>query len=146
MLAQNFKTPTDLGISDAEFEALVKVLGMMERGEISYVRVSDDDEAWDHKGQYVGLFNMNEVYSTTQCGTAACIAGTCDWLFVTKFQGRFWSGFSDRGDLPASLRDLFAPNVIDEETWKDLSVEQAAIAIRNYLSSGEARWTEVLAE
>lgn len=35
MLAQNFKTPTDLDISDAEFDALRKVLGMLERGEIA---------------------------------------------------------------------------------------------------------------
>jgi hypothetical protein len=34
MLAQNFKTPAALGISDAEFEALVKALGMLEREEI----------------------------------------------------------------------------------------------------------------
>lgn len=34
MLAQNFKTAADLDLADAEFEALVKVLGMLERGEI----------------------------------------------------------------------------------------------------------------
>lgn len=34
MLAQNFKTPADLDLPNPEFEALVKVLGMLERGEI----------------------------------------------------------------------------------------------------------------
>jgi hypothetical protein len=35
MLANSFMTPSALGISDVEFDALVKVLGMLERSEIS---------------------------------------------------------------------------------------------------------------
>lgn len=31
MLAQNFKTAVNLGISDAQFDTLVLVLGMLER-------------------------------------------------------------------------------------------------------------------
>jgi hypothetical protein len=34
MLANNFMTPSALGLSDVEFESLVKVLGMLERGDI----------------------------------------------------------------------------------------------------------------
>jgi hypothetical protein len=35
MLAQNFKTAAELDLSDAEIKALVKVLGILERGELS---------------------------------------------------------------------------------------------------------------
>lgn len=40
MLAQNFKTPADLGITDVEFDALYKVLGILERSEVPHVPVT----------------------------------------------------------------------------------------------------------
>lgn len=43
MLAQNFKTPADLDLSDKEFASLVKVLGMLERG--SYLTTGEP--RWD---------------------------------------------------------------------------------------------------
>ena len=56
MLANNFMTPSALGISDAELDALVKVLGMLERGEIP------EDQ-----------FTMRRVQHP--CRTPACLCG-----------------------------------------------------------------------
>lgn len=56
MLANNFMTPSALGISDVEFDALVKVLGMLERREIP------DDE-----------FTMRRVQHPYR--TPACLCG-----------------------------------------------------------------------
>lgn len=38
MLAQNFKMPTDLALTDEEFRGLITTLGMMERGELTHVK------------------------------------------------------------------------------------------------------------
>lgn len=57
MLAQNFMAPSALGIPDAAFNALVKVLGMLERKEI--------EEA---------LFDMGRI-GRPECGTPGCIMG-----------------------------------------------------------------------
>ena len=56
MLASNFMAPSALGISEVEFDALVKVLGMLERGEIP------DDQ-----------FTMRRIQHP--CGTPACLCG-----------------------------------------------------------------------
>ena len=56
MLANNFMTPSALGLSDVEFESLVKVLGMLERGEIAEEQ-----------------FTMRRVQHP--CRTPACLCG-----------------------------------------------------------------------
>lgn len=67
MLAQNFRTAADLGISDAELGALITVLGMLERGELVYA---------PHNNSTVpNGFNMGSVDHQTDCGTVACICG-----------------------------------------------------------------------
>lgn len=110
MLAQNFKTPTALGISDIEFESLVKVLGMLERGEIE-------------KEQ----FDMRDVWHP--CGAPACLIG--------------WAGHVSGRELFTGRRsqDLFLLFASRRAT-----PAQAAIALRNYLTTGEANWAEALAE
>ena len=131
MLAQTFKTPADLYLDDKEFEALVKVMRMLESGEIVY-RSSGSKE--------VG-FNMMEWHN--ECNTVHCIAGLCDHLFGTAFTHgcpnraledlflvRWWDATRRRRTAPAPLN------------W--ISEDEAAMAIRNYLSTGDARWNEVL--
>lgn len=126
MLAQNFKTPADLGITAAEFDALVKVLGMLERGELTH-------DHWDCPSVPNG-FSMIEYITETQCGTVACIAGWADKIADTTFASRHLF------NLPRALDELFSG-----PTRGDASPSQAAIALRNYLTHGEPRWDEALA-
>lgn len=124
MLAQNFKTPTDLGITDAEHDALRKVLGMLERGEIK-----------SHQ------FSMKEW---GDCGTVHCIGG---WASTILKNNRL-------SDISApwrrtALSDLFYPRCyrvrgeyVDGYT---ATVDQAAVALRNFLTQGEPRWEEAIA-
>lgn len=147
MLAQNFKTSADLNLTDPEFEALVKFLGMLDRGEVRHVPVYDDLYGHDKDPTpktFHALFNMENVWTRAvgDCGTAGCIAGNCDLLFGTEF--------APRGDIrscgmPSPLLDLFIPNGIAWRRWKSITVEQTAIALRNYLTHGEPRWAEALA-
>lgn len=123
MLAQNLKTPADLGITDAEFDALAKVLGMLERGELTHT---------DKRAPTVpNGFNMGVVKTKTDCGTVCCIYGwactLCDW----------------HTSISHDLFTVFCPPNIGK--YSAITPAQAAIALRSYLTHGDPRWDEALA-
>jgi hypothetical protein len=136
MLANNFMAPSALGLSDVEFESLVKVLGMLERGEIA-------DEQ----------FTMRRVQHP--CRTPACLCGWANHIssgrafplqekpgatiFSSPTYGPYWKGMS------RSLRDLFGYGGRPTDPVYLASPSQAAMALRSYLTHGEARWAEALA-
>lgn len=139
MLAQNFKTAADLGIAVHEFDALAKVLGMLEREEVRHVKTV---QCLHSGGDYSGLrwlpnFNMRAFAGESECGTTACVAGTADMLFKTTFAKKYYSG-----DLPVALANMFGRGIpcLNEL----ITPAQAAIALRNYLTHGEPRWAEAL--
>lgn len=116
MLAQNFKTANDLCISDAEFKALINVLGRLERLEIP-----------------AKLFTM-ETIGRPGCGTAGCILG---WARTVAKKGR---DLFDCTRRTPPLQNLFYPG-FDE--GYEASRSEAAMALRNYLTTGTARWREI---
>jgi hypothetical protein len=133
MLAQNFKTPADLKVNDIEFESLVKVLGMLERGEIEYGLPGDSGE--------LRAFNM----SWANCGTVGCIAGWANCIsdgraFPDCAGSTLWFHHQ-----PAKLRELFSPRNTGTLLSK-ITPAAAAIALRSFLTNGEPRWAEALAE
>ncbi len=138
MLAQNFKTAADLRISDGDLAGLIKTLGMLERDEVRHVAVPN---TWkiQHNPTPDMLFNMGNIYLVVGCKTAACIAGTADLFCGTEFvvDEKLRSG------LPEELHKLFCPP-ISEDDWGTITVEEAARAIRSYLTTGEANWAEAL--
>jgi hypothetical protein len=139
MLANNFMTPTALGISDVEFESLVKVLGMLERSEIA------DDQ-----------FTMRRVQH--HCRTPACLCGWANHvsdgrafpLHATATRPWPFSGAVTYGprwkELPRPVRDLFGYGGRPTDPIYTASPSQAALALRNFLTHGEARWVEALAD
>ena len=137
MLANNFMTPSALGISDAEFDALVKVLGMLERGEIPD-----------------GEFNMRRVQHP--CRTPACLCGWANYVsagqafpLYAPTRPTFFSNAGGYGprwrDLPRQLLQLFGYGGRPTDPVYAATPSQAAIALRSYLTHGEARWAEALA-
>ena len=138
MLANSFMAPTALGISDIEFESLVKVLGMLERGEIP------DDQ-----------FTMRRVQHP--CRTPACLCGWANHVssgqaFPLHEQSRrtlFWSTTAQGprwNELAPRVRDLFGYGGRATDPVYTASPSQAAIALRSFLTHGEARWAEALAD
>lgn len=128
MLAQNFMTPTDLGISEVEQTALVTVLGMLERREI-------DDEH----------FNMSSYQN--ECGTVGCL---CGWAYMVSEGAAFPEVALARGAtpklsrrLPDTLRSMFWIDRI-EMLFKGATAAQAAQALRTYLTTGKDDWANVL--
>lgn len=117
MLAQNFKTNADLGISEIEFVALTKVLGMLERGEIT------------------DNFQMSAISRKFECGAAYCIQGWCQHLTDHK-------AFPTHGDKPDRVWTLF---MYGDSRRNKVTAPQAAIALRNFLTHGEAIWSEAMA-
>ena len=136
MLAQNFKTPADLKIADAEFEALVKVLGMLERGEIKSVPAEQLCRGIGREDAIPEFFDMQYVHTKYDCGTAACVMG---WMM--HVDERVCGGGKGVLKWSPALRPLF---ILDGLECRD--ADQAAIAVRNYLTHGEPRWAEALAE
>lgn len=142
MLAQNFKTVADLGIKDTELDALVKVLRMLERDELRHVEVKKSEHGTSRPVRLDFLFNMDNLYTSARsCGTAACIAGTADLFFGSAFI----DGSALRRHLPEAVIDLFCPNACGADEWQKITTEQAAIALRSYLTTGDANWAEALA-
>lgn len=130
MLAQSFKSAAELQISEAEQDALIKVLGMLERGEIDA----------EH-------FNMDSYLN--ECGTVGCIAG---WAYLVSNEAAFPEVSRDCPKSPArgqhALMKLFRCGLGDlfARPSRKTSPDQAAIALRSYLTTGEANWAEALAE
>lgn len=119
MLAQNFKTAADLGISEIEHGALIAVLGMLERGECHG-------------------FSMYDVYH--RCQSPMCILG---WArHIADDHSLF-------DDNPKSLCELFYPDTYGparaRKAIECTDQETAALALRSYLTTGEANWAEALA-
>lgn len=133
MLAQNFQAPVALGISDAEFESLVATLSAMDRGEID---------------------GIDMTHYRHECGSPACI---CGWAYslsggrafselagVRHMEGHTEANLLLRRRLPTALRVLFGIQGTDSPS--NPTPAQAAIALRNYLTHGEPRWAEALAD
>jgi hypothetical protein len=110
-------TATDLGISQAEYEALQVVRDGLASGEFSH------DER---------TFDMHATCEATDCGTAACIGG---WVALTMGKARHeandyvWA--NERGPLKA----LYFPR--DIPSWDDITPAVAAATITSFIDSGE---------
>lgn len=141
MLAQNFMTAAELGLDKRERAALVQVLGMLERGELRHVPVKHDRFLSVRATQdaALGLFNMNDWASESECGTALCIRGTAEAIMRTSFSYPVWGTRQYE-----KIEDLFMYSMYRGYAREDVAVPQAAQALRNYLTTGEARWAEVL--
>lgn len=133
MLAPNFRPAVDLGVTDVERDALIALLGKMERGEIK-----------------AHQFDMGQY-----CGTVHCM---CGWahvidrrafpeLNVFDHKGQFENptgALSHR--LPTDALRLFNLDWIGFPRFmaNDATVEQAALALRNFLTVKGDPWRGVL--
>lgn len=136
MLARSFLTPEELNISDKQFDALVQVLGMLERGELP----------WHSRSLITRLptsigFNMDCWPQSTEedCGSVGCIGYWCQKLGgdVTQEDIRSYAS-------PYELKELFYP-VEGIKSYQRITVDEGIQALSNYLTTGRADWAGVLA-
>lgn len=138
MLAQNFKSASDLQISDVELSSLITVLGMLERGELvheHYLYESDPDG---------DRFNMGVTLESGSCGTLGCIAG---WAYIVSGKEAFPELVAEDWSSRFRNHELVKLFGIGQHTsWlARFTPEHAASVLRTYLTTGKADWNEVLA-
>lgn len=132
MLAQNFLSATDLGVTEVEKEALITVLGMLERGEI------DDDH-----------FKMSNFWKEEACGTVGCLCGWANFVSGKKAFPMIMSYALEGGtnatpaknSLTSEVRKLFW---IGLENWPrrltPVTAEDGARVLREFLQTGKSTW------
>lgn len=127
MLCKTFKTAKQLKISQAKYDTLVKVYWLFV-----------DEKIPEH------LFNMGTVGGPQlkggkACGTPGCILGWC--RAADKENKSFRPLFGHDNSYSGRLHYLFFSSCACST---NPSRAQAAHAIHNYLTTGAARWREVL--
>jgi hypothetical protein len=134
MLARNVLSAEALGLTDVQLDALVAVLGMLERGELRWISsVANPAEA---RGDF---FNMGTVMAKWECGSVGCIVGWADAISSGAFAG--FLSHLDRRHRNPPLFDLFTGGRYD---LRYISAAQAAAALRNYLANGRADWDDAM--
>ncbi len=129
MLAQTFKTAKELLINDRQLEALKKTLVLLETGKIKHDSKVD---------AFTPLsFNMANWNLLTPCGTVCCIGGTAELVGDLTLEDNFECASCNN----KSLEDLFYPENIGGYTYDDITIEQAAHALRSYLTTGTPDWS-----
>lgn len=125
MLAQTFKTAKELKISQAKYDALVKVYWMFVEEKIP-----------EH------LFDMGRIgdpqlsKKEEPCGAPGCILGWCQAVDLEAFLPGSTTDYIGTG-----LHFLFFSGMA---CMSNPSRTQAAQAIHNFLTTGSAKWREVL--
>jgi hypothetical protein len=133
-MSMNFMTPEQLSITAPQHAALVKTLALMETGKMLHV---NKERISEKAGEvFTGHFNMNVWNRVSHCGTVCCIGGTAELVGNTLFPI----------PINVQLEDLFYPPVAEcrYETYDNITVEEAAQALRNYLTGGDPMWWQVL--
>ena len=133
MLAQNFLDAEALGISEVEHRAAVQLLGMLERGEITYATGPHPAMHERLGSRWLSMNRWPFPDVRDECGTIACIGG---WMQVIR-------GAELSYETMRKFHDLFFPDRYD---LKDLfTVELCAQALRAKLTTGKADWSGVAA-
>lgn len=137
MLAQNFKTAADLQITTVMHSALMKVLGMLEREELVFC---PQPKRTNIDPTVPNGFNMGITWAKEDCGTVGCLAG-----WAANVMGVPWESLLH---IP-SLEPVFYPHFCELAGGTDaadkITPAEAAMALRNFLSTGKPEWNEVCA-
>lgn len=136
MLAQNFKSATDLRISEEQRRALELTLSALERGELRHVTYDPLQAAVADDVPFTAHFNMNAWRCVADCGTVCCIGGTAEFLGNLPLHS-----FDRATEKNRALSNLFFPPI---HGWDEITADQAATALRSYLTTGDAKWAEAL--
>ena len=138
-----FLSAKQLKITPQQRYALILTLALLENGEMQHTTETTNTSR--PRGDTLGQFNMGVWNDSMQrrgrCNTVSCIGGTAEIVMgghVCMAPG---------SPRQPELFDLF---YLDTVAWRDgyemgqVTVKQVAKALRNYLTTGKARWSTVL--
>ncbi len=136
MLAQNFKTHTELDLDEKLYNALKKVLVRLETNDLVFIP-DERCDGIDLDFTKPNGFSMNLVLIQEKCGTIGCIAG---WAAIEMgVKPYVVTGMA--GETNCILEGLFYPP--SDINYKKIDTEQAATTLRDYLTTGEVDWSHV---
>lgn len=133
------KTASELGLSEAELVALVRVQERLARGEIPM-----------HQNEHTkgNAFDMYEDYRENSCGSVGCIAGWMAWDLAGGEQAKADEVLSRTRKLftrDGMLQQLFFPTKAQKD-WGKITPGEAVEAIGNFLITGDPKWDYVTQE
>ena len=123
-----FLTADQIGIKREEYDALLLVLSALEDGSISRAEFSMN--CWNIRKNVYGEWNTGWEIAHPFCRTVACIGGWGEVLGNIEFDG-----------TSKPLDGLFSPMGVE---WKYITTEQAALALRNFFTTGVPDWRNVV--
>lgn len=143
-----YKTPEFLGLSQRNYDALVKAYCLMEQGQLTWA--SSFTKAVparrnDREMPLTGHFNMavwrgRFQLSENHCGTICCLGGTAEALGADPYNwphqhndGAIQKLFYAENESGARIGSLFS-----------ITPEQAQKALYNYLTTGQPNWRKAL--
>lgn len=126
-------THEELGIQQWEHDALVKLIDYLPT-------LENAPHTW--KAPDGNAFCMSEAGEKWECGTVACIGG---WAYIiSKVDNRVSRAnrYVWRNEV-GPLAPLYFPHVIGSD-WTGITVDIAVQAIKNFLNTGDPKWTELV--
>jgi hypothetical protein len=137
-----FKTPQELGLTQLQFDSLVKVLELIENGRLKHGLFEESPRGH--------TFNMTNWVVQHECGTIACLAGSAELIagYPKASNKRVFQGPVPDG---TEIGKLFYCGATSRKDWsrcvekaRFVSETQAAVVLRGYLETGKADWSSVM--
>lgn len=133
MLARTILSAKQLNVTEEEKQALLLVLSALERNEAPHLKGVSSEFDGNKKP---GFFNMSVVIGKHECDTTACILG---WArFLSNNNNLFYTAW-ERNQLGVLFGMTRKPIPLNQ-----ITPGQAAQALRNFLSTADPRWEEIL--
>ena len=140
-MAKKYKSEHErLGITFAEFGALLGTEAMLREHNLQYTPVRYAQDKHSHK------FNMALSCDFNGCGTVSCIGGTMA-LIMGKISPMAYVGHAFvSGNHSPALKPLFFPprkELLGVE-WDSITPAQALKAIANFKKDRHPRWKQII--
>lgn len=145
------KTAAQLGLTESELDALLRVRDLLDAGLIEHDPERNNP---DHDRPTKPRFDIGVIHEDRSCGTTLCIGGwtkLIDLGIDTDEGGHLPISSRSKDiidlfvmDAKDGLRNLFYPNAIDK--WDRITPKRAVAAINNFVETGFPKWRQVVAE
>jgi hypothetical protein len=138
-----FKSADELGLTHKEWAALITILPLLEHDVIRHAPEGSRQTTYVKRDKPEPVFNMSTWNESLACGTAMCIGGSAEFFGKLR-PGQMEDRANDLSfDGNYALINLFYPHEING--WGSLTPQQAAVALRHYLTTGEdGGWQKAL--
>ncbi len=133
------KTAEELEMTFIELGALLGTRELLRSGVLKHLSA-------DMRTTSARMFNMNCAASGNDtCGTVSCIGGTMGMLMGKGMEGAQLYVLNVRN--PKLLELFYPPSRLFGQklkSYRDITPEQAIVAIDNFLNTGRPQWADIL--